>query len=142
MIINKNNKGFSYIEVLISLGLISIAIVPLAMAFFHISRTQTLSYYTYQKIILLDSIMTETVSHISNNLIFNFSQDDMNSIIVNSPINFRQEVFTYNLINFHVSDDILVDDVYIISMYFFIKIGIESDFGEAIIFRYSLFNFR
>lgn len=142
---NKSNKGFSYIEILISLGLLSIAIVPMTMAFFHISRTQVITYYTYQKAILLDSIMIQTVDFISRRQPQDFAQADLYYIIDRSQIDFKIETFDYYLVDFVINpfNTVSTDyEDYYLNQLFFIEIRIESQFGSASVFRYSLFRYQ
>lgn len=151
---HNHNKGFSYIEALLSLALISLTVVPVTMAFFHISRTQVLSYYIYQKAILLDSVMIESVVYLAHSSPRFFSQDQLDHLIQNSPTNFRLDMFEYQLIDFYLSADLPVTvdmpeganplamayKEMPASFYFFIKIEIRSQFGTAQVFRYALFS--
>lgn len=103
----KFNKGFSYIEVLISSTLLSVFSFAVVFVIFHVNSSQLIIYRSYQKVQLSNSLLVEVSNTISslNNPIemlnsFTSVQGLLNSnnnptFYENFYIRYRKDLFEY-----------------------------------------------
>ena len=132
---DKNKKGFSYLEILVCLGIISMTLVPLTMAFFHLSNTQVRTYQTYQQATLLHSLMVELAQHVASETPERFDQHDLDSFVANSDVNYRTDLFRYERLEFQWSEGFAGGE----RAYFYIRLESYGEFGSLQLFRYGLF---
>lgn len=133
--VHKSKGGFSYLEILVSLGILAMMLVPLTQGFFHLTNTQIRSYETYQQVTLLNSLMVELVHHIEHTAPATFHQHDLDSFVVSSGVDYRTESFRYHLEDFHWSNSFFEGE----RAYFHIELESHGDFGTLHVLRYSLF---
>ncbi|MCL1935577.1 MAG: hypothetical protein FWF57_04275 [Defluviitaleaceae bacterium] len=155
-ILNTKSRGFSYIEILISMFLISIVIFPIIFIFFSIQKLQISTYNNYNKSILATSLLTEVINNVKNISIHELSSDNLNKFsqtinYYNFDERYKTDLFEYEIeINFKNIDiysqdglysfnrgmsSLTVNNIVALPIEFFVKVIISSESGEIEVFR-------